>query len=330
LDNNSITPHSIEASINSATGGSITRVSYRGWPESYLLSNGIAEALVVPAIGRVMQFRLAGNPVGTFWENQALDGRLDCQPSDEWLNFGGDKCWPAPQSAWPQQQGRAWPPPFAFDGLPMQATVTGGALVLSSPIDSAWGIQAVRHIELGPRQAVLRIRTEYRKLHGPPAEVAIWSITQMQEPERICMLLNPESKLPGGYVRLLEEEPAELEIEGGLLFLARHRRAYTKIGADGASLAWIGTNCVIRIDVQPMPGDYPDGGCLTEIYTNPDPLNYVELETLGPLVSLRAGDRAEHIATYTITPRLTSDPRTEAHNAFRTKGTRIPSPIQKD
>jgi hypothetical protein len=79
-----------------------------------------------------------------------------------------------------------------------------------------------------------------------------------------------------------------------------------------------------------MPGDYPDGGCLTEIYTNPDPLNYVELETLGPLVSLRAGDRAEHIATYTITPRLTSDPRTEAHNAFRTKGTRIPSPIQKD
>ena len=319
METDSITPKSIEAPIHSATGGSIARVSYRGWSDSYLLSNGIVEALIVPAVGRVMQFRLAGDPLGTFWENQALDGRFDCQPSNEWLNFGGDKCWPAPQSAWQRQQGRAWPPPFTFDGLPAQATVTGDAIVLTSPIDSAWGIQSVRHIELEPREPVLRILTEYRKLHGASVKTAIWTITQLREPERVCMLLDPASKFADGYIRLLDAEPADLQLEGRLLTLARHCRDYTKIGADGASLAWIGPNCIVRIDVQPAPGEFPDGGCRTEIYTNPDPLDYVELETLGPLTSMNVGDCIHRIATYTVTPRSTPDPLAEARSLFRVK-----------
>jgi hypothetical protein len=38
-----------------------------------------------------------------------------------------------------------------------------------------------------------------------------------------------------------------------------------------------GENCVVRIDAEQGSGKYPDGGCATEIYTNPDPLKYVEL-----------------------------------------------------
>lgn len=45
----------------------IAQITYRGWPESYLLYNGMIEAIVVPAIGRVMQLRLAGDAAGTFW-----------------------------------------------------------------------------------------------------------------------------------------------------------------------------------------------------------------------------------------------------------------------
>jgi len=42
----------------------ITRITYRGWPDSYALPNGFAEAVVVPALGRIMQFRFAGEPDG--------------------------------------------------------------------------------------------------------------------------------------------------------------------------------------------------------------------------------------------------------------------------
>jgi len=316
LGTNSIIPESIQAPVDSATDMSIAQITYRGWPESYLLSNGIVEVIVVPAIGRVMQLRLAGDSAGTLWENHELDGKVHHAATDEWLNYGGDKCWPAPQSTWQQHRDRAWPPPSGFDPATMHAVVAGGALELSSTIDSSWGIQVVRRIELQASQPVLRVQTEYRKLHGSPVKVAIWTITQMQEPERVCMLLDPQSKLAGNYVHLLAPEPAELRIQGTVLSFARHHRAYTKIGSDGSSLAWIGASCAVRIDVDPMPGNYTDGGCHTEIYTNPDPLPYVELETLGPLTHMSVGDRIQHSATYTVTRRSTRDLLDEAQNAF--------------
>lgn len=268
-----------------------------------------------------MQFRLAGDATGTFWENRTLDGQLHNPAAGEWLNFGGDKCWPAPQSAWNHQQGHAWPPPYAFDASPVQAIADSSALVLKSPVDPAWGIQVVRHIELEPGQPLMRIETEYRKLHGSPVKVGIWTITQMQEPERVFMLLDSRSKFGDGYVRLLDAEPAELRIHdlgtgGRLLSLARHRRENTKIGADGASMAWIGSTCAVRIDHEPGPGPFPDGGCSIEVYTNADPLPYVELETLGPVASLSAGDRIRHTATYTVSPRSSHDTETEAQRVL--------------
>src|ERR1044071_7118728 len=54
--------------------GFLVRTNYHGWANSILLSNGRVEAVIVPAIGRVMQFRFAGEEDGPFWENRALDG----------------------------------------------------------------------------------------------------------------------------------------------------------------------------------------------------------------------------------------------------------------
>ena len=37
---------------------------------------------------------------------------------------------------------------------------------------------------------------------------------------------------------------------------------------------------------------YPDFGCNFEVFTNPD---FLELETLGPLVELQPGEMVEHV-----------------------------------
>jgi len=293
-------------------GTSIASIAWHGWTDCYLLSNGVIEAIVVPAIGRVMQLRLAGDTVGTLWENRALDGQTQQTARRDWLNFGGDKCWPAPQSEWPALLGRDWPPPHTFDSLPMEAIATERAVILSSQVDPDFGIQVVRHVELDPKRPVMRIRTEFRKLSGDPVTVSIWTITQMQDPERICALLPAKSRFPRGYIPLLNAEPAGVKIESGVLSLVRHPRAYVKIGADAASLAWVGQNCVVRIDTEVEPGEYPDGGCVTQIYTNPNPLHYVELETLGPLATLSAGGLMERTTVYTVLPRTMVDPTLEA------------------
>ena len=40
--------------------GFLVRTNYHGWADSILVSNGRVEAVIVPAVGRVMQFRFAG------------------------------------------------------------------------------------------------------------------------------------------------------------------------------------------------------------------------------------------------------------------------------
>jgi hypothetical protein len=294
----------------------VTRISWHGWPDCYLLSNGQVEAVVVPAVGRVMQLRLAGAAGGAFWVNPALNGQMHDPASQGWVNFGGDKCWPAPQSAWTQQQGRDWPPPVAFDSRTMEAVAGERGVTLTSSVDPGFGIQVTRHVELDAELPVMRIRSEYRKVTGEAVRVGVWTISQMREPEQVYMLLPAESIFAGGFTRLIEAEPEGLRVDGRLLSLARRRSGYIKIGSDAVSMAWVGSECVVRIDAEAGPGEYPDGGCVTEIYTNPDPLPYVELETLGPLANLSVGDRIERTAVYTIMARTAADPDAEARKLF--------------
>ena len=310
-------PAAPDSATGRRAGVSVERISWHGWADCCLIANGRVEAVVVPAIGRVMQLRLKGEAEGAFWANRALDGQLHDAASSEWMNFGGDKCWPAPQSAWPQHQGRDWPPPVAFDALPVAAVVVERGVVLTSPVDPGYGIQVVRHVELDAGKPIMRIATQFRKLSGGAVRVGVWSITQMSDPERVCIQLPATSKFASGYVRLLEAEPADLKTDGRLLSLRRHARQQVKVGSDGSSMAWLGKNCVVRIDTGIRPGDYPDGGCVTEVYTNPDPLQYVELETLGPLTTMNPGDRIKQTTVYTVMPRSTPDLETEAEKAFR-------------
>jgi hypothetical protein len=298
------------------TGISVERFRYRGWPDCYRIANGLVEAVVVPAIGRVMQFSKAGGSVGTLWENPALAGQLPDPASAEWVNYGGEKVWPAPQSAWPEHQGRDWPPPAAFDARPFSAIATLRGVALTSPVDPGYGIQVERRVELDEERPTMRIRTEYRKLYGPPVEVAIWTIAQMREPERVFMLLSEDSRLQNGYLKLMDGEPEGLRIDDRLLSMARHPSENVKIGGDAARLVWVGPTCAVRIDAETGPGEYPDGGCVTQIYTNAGPLAYVEMETLGPLAAMTPGDGIERTAEYTLLERTAADPEVDARKAL--------------
>jgi hypothetical protein len=226
LENRSESPAVQAWPASQETGVSLARVSWHGWPDCYLLSNGLVEAIVVPAIGRVMRFGLAGDVDGAFWQNRALDGKLHSPAANEWMNFGGDKCWPAPQSAWPEHQGRDWPPPVAFDSRPVEAVAVERGVVLTSPVDPGYGIQVIRRVELDPAQPVMRILTGYRKLSGAPVTVGIWTITQMREPERIFMLL-PEHSSFGAEDR---GPPALVRAPSARLRKNRRRRKQHGVG----------------------------------------------------------------------------------------------------
>ena len=72
---------------------------------------------------------------------------------------------------------------------PLRPLPVERGVVLTSPVDPGYGIQVVRRVELDPAQPIMRIATEFRKLSGAPVTVGIWTITQMSEPERVCIQL---------------------------------------------------------------------------------------------------------------------------------------------
>lgn len=284
---------------------SVQKLVYRGWTNSYVLTNSTAEVVVVPSIGRIMQFKFHGSQFGCFWENHALDGDLPDPKAAEWMNFGGDKVWPAPQSDWPEITKRAWPPPTTFDASPWEARVDGDTVTMTSAVDPYYGIRASRRIKLDPERPILLVTTKFEKVEGPPRKVSIWVVTQLRNPVTVGALLPAKSIFTNDYVLQSDTPPTDLRVVRRILFLTRDPRQNHKVGLDAGALLWMGRISILRIDSPRVPrAEYPDRGSSAEIYTNADPLPYVELEMLGPLRTMEMGDTMERTSVYTLFRRM--------------------------
>jgi hypothetical protein len=288
----------------------IARVNYHGWPGCYVLTNGLVEAVVVPAVGRVMQFRFVGDNRGVFWENRDLDG-MPPQSRSNWMNFGGDKAWPAPQENWEKVSGRAWPPPAGFDSVSVEARVRGQELTTSSPVAPSYGVQVFRHVAMRPGIPAMVITTRYCKVSGPPVKAGVWIVTQLRDPERVFVLLpEPASE----FIQIAGPRPFDLQKEGRLLSLRRDPSHNVKVAMDAVSLLWMDDRYILRIDGHSAQKEHAT--CRSSVYTNADPLSYVELETVGPITRMVVGDHLDLTNTYTLARRSLEDATAEAHNAF--------------
>jgi hypothetical protein len=306
---------------------SVIHSTFHGW-KSIVIRNGAAEVVIVPDIGRVMQFNLVDN-AGPFWLNPAFDKDMPAD-GEGWKNFGGDKAWPAPQVDWPKVAGRGWPPPTGFDAAPFTAsiktTAEGSQVQLVSPVDPTYGVRIRRTISLNRRKPVLTIETAYKKVRGAPVRIGIWTITQLTAPDRAFILLPPRSRFLCGYTNL-PPAPPDLKIEGRLLSLSRDPANKVKIGSDGESLLWVGSGADLLLerkadnsDAKKREGsqlDWPELGSHSQIYTNPgNEIKYVEFELLDRLHDLKRGQNTSLEVRYTLIPRTESDPAAEARKVF--------------
>ena len=168
----------------------ITTVTYHGWANSILMRNSLVEVAIVPTIGRIMQFRFRDQADGPFWENTSMNG---LQPSASSWNtpgsFGGDKVWPSPQS-WP------WPPPRGFDSMNYTATISGGIVTMTGPVDSTFGTRVVRRISLHPTEAILRVSTTFEKVSSINRRIGVWVVTQLKDAERVFMPVPTNTVFP--------------------------------------------------------------------------------------------------------------------------------------
>jgi hypothetical protein len=130
--------------------GTNCQASTKKW-KSIDLKNELIEVQAVPEIGgRIIQYKLGD--YGFFWVNEAIAGTEpppSCLgPNGEWLNYGGDKLWPAPQG-WGSDQEWFGPPDPVLDGGSYTAELTkkngrAVAIRLTSQKDKRSGIQFSR------------------------------------------------------------------------------------------------------------------------------------------------------------------------------------------
>jgi len=288
------------------------------------LENASARVVIVPAAGRILSFQLCAhrncgdNPI---WNNPQVGAGL--RPDNEgWTNYGGDKSWPAPQSDWPRITGKGWPPPTGFDHMTFTAELKGNTVTLTSVVDPSYGIRVRRTISLDPKNPVLHVTTTYEKVKGSAVTISVWTITQLNSPERGYILLPEHSAIPGGYTKPPHDSPNGpypfdgLTAEGRLLSFTRDPKIKRKLGSDGDRLLWIAKTQSLLIEQTSTPGArYPDDAH-SQIYTNPDELPYVEFELFSPLKEMRQGDTAALNATYTLLPRRSPDANAEARRIF--------------
>jgi hypothetical protein len=302
---------------------------YRGW-KSLSLSNNLIQLHIVPDIGgRVIQFKLQDHEY--LWVNPQLAGKLPpptgLAPDGSWLNYGGDKLWPAPQG-WDGDDQWPGPPDGILDGSPHTASVLRAngdnvAVKLVSQKDPRTGIQFSRVIKISDGAAHVSFDTTMTNIDTKPRRWAIWQVTQINAANRNgdgynkdirwYSPLNPNSLFPRGYLETfgLVNNPSFSVDRRNNLVVGNYQRVVGKMGVDNTA-GWVATvdgtagyALVERFTY--FPGQkYPDDHSATfwmngagqivagnKIATlKDDPIetpHLVESEIVGPLATLQPG-----------------------------------------
>jgi hypothetical protein len=289
----------IGAQVSTASAEvNVQKTTWRGHA-ALQLSNGTVELLLVTGVGpRIVRYGFVGG------ENILGELPPDAAPTKtalgEWYLYGGHRIWAAPE---------AMPATYAPDNGPVDVKVDGATVTLTQPVDAA-GFQKIMTVTLASTGTSVKVGNRVVNASRKAVEIAPWALT----------VLN------GGGVVIIPNEPYKSHDEE--LSPARAITAWTytnfsdprwtlgpkytrlrvdpslkesqKVGVSNRR-GWAGYFRQGQLFVKQydwLEGrSYPDFGVNTETYTS---ANFVELETLGPLATLKPGESAAHEERWTL------------------------------
>lgn len=277
---------------------SVERTSYRGWENCWKLSNATVELIVLADVGpRIIWYGARGG------ENQLheVPGDAGCSGGTEFRLYGGHRLWASPEV------GRTYFP----DNTAVAVSRAGSAMRFTAPREDAppgTRLQKELEIELEEQGSVVRVTHRITNHDRVATELAVWAPTMMRAGGRAILPLPPrhamdaDHYLPVGVFGVWSyTDFADPRWQLGTEFVQlRHAenpagRFREQMGGIFDPAGWgahyrRGELFVKRVAVV-AGARYPDGGCNFELFTNPE---FLELETLGTVVTLQPGKTAEH------------------------------------
>ncbi len=229
--------------------------TYKGW-NGYVLKNDLVQLHVIPEIGgRVIQYTLGDEDF--FWVNEELAGKTSLEtgldPEGAWLNYGGDKLWPAPQG-WDNDQQWPGPPDAVLDGQPYRPDIQlePEGIQLTSRDDPRCGIRFSRRLQLDVDSTHVSVEATMINVSDRPRRWGIWSHTQFDasllhsqdynQLMRAWCPVNPNSTFDRGYRVIFGEQDNPsfaVDTKQGLMKVS-YRYLVGKIGLDSHA-GWVAT-----------------------------------------------------------------------------------------
>jgi hypothetical protein len=292
------------AASGNANGFMIEKIAYRNWQDAWRISNDTVELIVLADVGpRIVRYGFCGDD-NVFFEVPADAGLMG---GSDFRLYGGHRLW-----AWPEVARTYFP-----DNRPVSVSQAKDSLRFTSPIeDVAPGTHLQKQIEVTLDASGTRLRVSHSIAnHGSDAtQLAVWCPTMMRAGGRAILPLPPRAAMdPEHYQSVgpltlwsFTDFTDSRWILGSEFIQLRQQRKSSGRFAEQMSgvfnpAGWgayfsDGTLFVKRA-VPVARGRYPDFGCNFEIFTNPE---FLELETLSPIVELKPGASACHAETWAL------------------------------
>jgi hypothetical protein len=282
----------------------MSKTPYAGWPNCIKLSNGKIDVVVTTDIGpRIIFCGFAGEE-NLFWNDPETLGKTG---GDEWTLYGGHRLWHSPE---------VMPRTYSPDNKPIKTKEVGGYLRTLQPVEPGTGIEKEMDIRVIADENAVEIVHRVHNAGPWEIELAAWSLSVMA-PGGIGICPQPTSFDPQGFLpnRSLILWPytkmSDPRMTWGDKYLTMRQDAKKAdrlkfgINNDDGWLAYLrGEYLFVKTFEYQAEGDYPDGGCSIELFTNE---NMLEVETLSPLTFLAPGDELEHVEVWRLFKGLDCD-----------------------
>lgn len=266
-------------------------IEYAGWKNCLLLQHNSLRLIVTLDVGpRIINLRHAGGD-NLFKEFEAELGKT---AGEEFMLFGGHRLWHAPESI---------PRTYSPDFDPVAYSWDGESLKLQQVTEPATGIEKGMEVLFEPGNCV-RVRHRLTNHNAWSVEFAPWCLTQLaaggraiipqedyrSHPEHLypartmtlwhfTRMNDPRVQWGDRFIELREDASVNQKIKFGLL------------NKQGWAAYWNKGYLFVKTFGCRADETYADMGCNFEAFTMP---GFLELESLGPLVSLAPEQAVTH------------------------------------
>ena len=182
---------------------------YRNW-DSYLLENPWVKLYVTPQLGgRIIQMEMDGYEF--FFVHPLLAGKepgsTRLGENGSWLNFGGEKIWPAPQG-WNSPDEWPGPPDPVLDSGEYTTEINNeneNALKQISPFDPYTGLQIIKEVSVDKSRLEVKVLVTFKNKGNEVKNWSIWPVLQLKTLEEtagqyhVVCPVNPASRFSNGY-----------------------------------------------------------------------------------------------------------------------------------